>query len=89
MRSLTTDGASPPQRVDKQETERLRREGLCVKCGGSILGRPPHAATCIVHRVYGGQPTASELLALIAEYEALIESLRHALAEMGEEAGPR
>lgn len=89
MRRLTSNGGRPLGRVDQQERERRRREGLCLKCGGPILGRDSRASTCLLHREYGGPPTASELLALVAEYTALIQSLRGALAEMGEEVEPR
>ncbi len=89
MRSLTSDGGRPPGMVDQQERERRRRERLCMKCGGPILGRDSRASTCLLHREYGGPPSASELRALIAEYTALIQSLRGALAEMGEEVEPR
>jgi len=61
------------------------RDGRCRECGEPILGRPGTTATCLVHRGYLGPPGRSELVALIAEHEALVEALRAALAAMDEE----
>lgn len=59
----------------------------CQRCGRPIVGRPRTATTCLLHRLYGGMPTRSELVRLIAEHEAVVESLRAALAAMGEDDG--
>lgn len=63
------------------------RDGMCRECGKPILGRPPTASTCLVHRAFTGAPDRDELMALIEEHKAVIKQLRAALREMDKEAG--
>lgn len=63
------------------------RAGRCRECHQPILGRPSTAKTCLLHREYPALPNRVELAEMVAEYEALVESLRVALASLDEEDG--
>lgn len=88
-----TRRAYPPDRMpglglDRDalgETGAARRyDGRCRRCGETIVGRPGNATTCLVHREYPGPPDRAELVALIVEHEAVVRSLRAAVATMDE-----
>lgn len=77
----------PGQGADRNAlgvTGARRLDGRCRTCGEPIVGRPGSATTCLIHREYPGPLKRAEMVALIAEHEAVVTSLRKALAEMDE-----
>ena len=64
---------------------RRLRDGRCTECGEPILGRAGNATTCLVHRQYPGPLSRADLVALLAEHEAVVASLREALVAVDEE----
>lgn len=62
------------------------KDGKCRKCGKPIVGRPPTASTCLLHRQYTHPPTRDELVALIEENRLVGKQLRAELRRMDKEA---